>query len=173
MVRRLVELSGRPLSFTLLDISLYPGRWKTLLREVERANRDGLPIRGQVAARPVTVMYGLDLSFHPFSTFPGYRAAAAAQGRARLRDPAVRARLLAEEAVYGNPQMLAFMRSVANLFVLGDPPDCTPAAKHRLDARAATRHLAARAQRSSASRRHAGGEPGREQVNSHVPTWSP
>ena len=27
MLRRLVELSGRPLSFTLLDISLYPGRW--------------------------------------------------------------------------------------------------------------------------------------------------
>ena len=42
MLRRLVEASGRPLSFTLLDISIYPGRWKTLLREVERANRDGL-----------------------------------------------------------------------------------------------------------------------------------
>lgn len=51
MLRRLVELSGRPLSFTLLDISLYPGRWQTLLREIERAHRDGLPIRGQVAAR--------------------------------------------------------------------------------------------------------------------------
>src|SRR5258708_27978820 len=30
MLRRLVELSRRPLSFTLLDISLYPGRWETL-----------------------------------------------------------------------------------------------------------------------------------------------
>ena len=74
MLRRLVELSGRPLSFTLLDISLYPGRWQTLLREVERANRDGLPIRGQVAARPVALLYGLELSFHPFSTCPSYRA---------------------------------------------------------------------------------------------------
>ena len=56
MLRRLVEASGRPLSFTLLDISIYPGRWKTLLREVERANRDGLPIKGQVAARPVALL---------------------------------------------------------------------------------------------------------------------
>jgi N-acyl-D-aspartate/D-glutamate deacylase len=140
MLRRLVQLSGRPLSFTLLDISLYPGRWETLLREVERANRDGLPIRGQVAARPVAVLYGLELSFHPFSTCPSYREVAdlpLPQKLARLRDPALRARLLGEKPAYSNPQMLAFMRSVGNMFVLGDPPDYTPAADRRLDARAA------------------------------------
>ncbi len=144
MLRRLVELSGRPLSFTLLDISLYPGRWKTLLREVERAQRDGLPIRGQVAARPVAVLYGLELSFHPFSTCPSYRAVAdlpLPQKLARLRDPELRARLLAEEPVYSNPQMLAFMRNVGNMYVLGDPPDYTPPAERRLDARAAARGL--------------------------------
>ncbi|CAN5851509.1 amidohydrolase family protein [soil metagenome] len=140
MLRRLVELSGRPLSFTLLDISLYPGRWKALLREIERANRDGLPIRGQVAARPVAVLYGLELSFHPFSTCPSYRGVAdlpLEQKLVRLREPALRACLLTEEPVYGNPNMLAFMRNVANMFVLGDPPNYTPPAKQRLDARAA------------------------------------
>jgi N-acyl-D-amino-acid deacylase len=140
MLRRLVELSGRPLSFTLLDISLYPGRWETLLREVERANRDGLAIRGQVAARPVAVLYGLELSYHPFSTCPSYSEITdlpLPQKLARLRDPDLRARLLTEEPVYSNPQMLAFMRNVGNMFVLGDPPDYTPAADRRLDARAA------------------------------------
>src|SRR6185437_9011551 len=105
MLRRLAQASGRPLSFTLLDISLYPGRWETLLREVERANRDGLPIRGQVAARPVAVLYGLELSFHPFSTCPSYREVAdlpLPQKLARLRDPALRARLLGEPPVYSN-----------------------------------------------------------------------
>jgi N-acyl-D-amino-acid deacylase len=140
MLRRLVGLSGRPLSFTLLDISLYPGRWKTLLREVERAQRDGLPIRGQVAARPVAVLYGLELSFHPFSTCPSYRAVDGLplpQKLVRLRDPAMRARLLVEEPAYSNPQMLAFMRNVGNMYVLGDPPDYTPPADRRLDARSA------------------------------------
>src|SRR5260370_27425051 len=33
--------------------------------------------------------------------------------------------------------MLAFMRNVANMYVLGDPPDYTPTAQRRLDARAA------------------------------------
>jgi N-acyl-D-amino-acid deacylase len=140
MLRRLVEISGRPLSFTLLDISLYPGRWKTLLREVDRANRDGLPIRGQVAARPVALMYGLELSFHPFSTCPSYAEVADLpldQKLARLRDPALRAKLLAEQPTYRNPQLLAFMRSVDNMYVLGDPPNYTPPAETRLDARAA------------------------------------
>jgi N-acyl-D-amino-acid deacylase len=140
MLRRLVEISGRPLSFTLLDISLYPGRWKTLLREVDRANRDGLPIRGQVAARPVALMYGLELSFHPFSTCPSYAEVANLpldRKLARLRDPALRAKLLAEQPTYRNPQLLAFMRSVGNMYVLGDPPNYTPPAETRLDARAA------------------------------------
>jgi len=139
MLRRLVELSGRPLSFTLLDISLYPGRWRTLLREVEKANRDGLRIRGQVAARPVAVLYGLDLSFHPFSTCPGYREIEALpleQKLARLRDPAMKARLLGEQPSYRNPNMLAFMRNTDNMFVLGDPPNYTPPASERLDAQA-------------------------------------
>ena len=140
MLRRLVEISGRPLSFTLLDISLYPERWRTLLSEVERANRDGLPIRGQVSARPVALLYGLELSFHPFSTCPSYRELDGLpldRKLARLRDPAMKARLLREEPVYRNPQMLAFMRSVGNMFVLGDPPNYTPPAAERLDARAA------------------------------------
>ncbi len=145
MLRRLVEASGRPLSFTLLDISIYPGRWRTLLSEVERANRDGLAIRGQVAGRPVALLYGLELSFHPFSTCPSYRAVEGLplEGKlARLREPALRARLLAEEPVYRNPQMLAFMRSVGNMFVLGDPPNYTPPAAERLDARAAALGIA-------------------------------
>jgi N-acyl-D-amino-acid deacylase len=140
MLRRLVELSGRPLSFTLLDISLYPGRWQTLLREIERAHRDGLTIRGQVAARPVAILYGLELSFHPFSTCPSYREVEGLPLEAKLaklRDPAMKAKLLQEQPSYRNPQMLAFMRSVANMFVLGDPPDYTPPADQRLDARAA------------------------------------
>ncbi len=140
MLRRLVEASGRPLSFTLLDISIYPNRWQTLLREVDRANRDGLAIRGQVAARPVALLYGLELSFHPFSTCPSYREVEGlplGQKLARLRDPAMKARLLGEPPAYRNPQMLAFMRSVGNMFVLGDPPDYTPPADQRLDARAA------------------------------------
>ena len=45
----------------------------------------------------MAVLYGLELSFHPFSTCPSYREVEALPLRtklARLRDPALRARLL-------------------------------------------------------------------------------
>ena len=86
------------------------------------------------------MLYGLELSFNPFSTCPSYREVAdlpLEQKLARLRDPSLRARLLREEPVYSNPQILAFMRSVANMYVLGDPPNYTPPGDQRLDARAA------------------------------------
>ena len=50
--------------------------------------------------------------------------------------PALRATLLAEQPTHRNPQMLAFMRSVGNMYVLGDPPNYTPPAESRLDKRA-------------------------------------
>ena len=89
MLRRLVEASGRPLSFTLLDISIYPGRWKTLLREVERANRDGLPIRGQVAGRPVGAAVRARTVVQSVLDLPelcrGRRSAAGAEAREAAR----------------------------------------------------------------------------------------
>ena len=89
MLRRLVGAVRTTAVVHLLDISLYPGRWETLLREVEHANRDGLAIRGQVAARPVgravrarTVVPSLlDLP----ELFRDRRSAAAAEARAAAR----------------------------------------------------------------------------------------
>ncbi len=68
----------------------------------------------------------------PSSTCPSYREVEGlplAGKLARLRDPAMKARLLQEQPVYRNPQMLAFMRSVANMFALGDPPNYTTAGR--------------------------------------------
>lgn len=145
MLRRIVEASGRPLSFTLLDITSLGSRWRTLLREVERAVSDGLPMRGQVAGRPASILYGLDLSYHPFSTCPSYATVAALpldRKVAALRDPDLRARLLTEDPVYANPRLLTFMRDVGAMFELGDPPDYTPPRDRRLDARAAALGIA-------------------------------
>jgi len=121
-------------------LSSKPGMRGDTFGKPEFEYRDGLPIRGQVAGRPVALLYGLELSFSPFSTCPSYAAVAdlpLEQRLSRLRDPAMRAKLLAEEPTYRNPQMLAFMRSVGNMYVLGDPPNYTPPGDQRLDARAA------------------------------------
>ena len=67
MVRRLVEPSGRPLSLSLAQGHERPDAWRDLLGQIERASADGLPIRAQVAPRPVGLLLGLQSSIHPFS----------------------------------------------------------------------------------------------------------
>jgi N-acyl-D-aspartate/D-glutamate deacylase len=85
-----------------------------MLRGLEQARQDGLQMRGQVAPRPVGMFYGLDLSLHPFSSHPSYKAIAGlplAERVDRMRDPAFRAQLLAETAEDSNPVTLALINA--------------------------------------------------------------
>ena len=99
MLRRIVERSGRPLSFTLAQSPIDPQGYKTLLAALEDAVAAGLPMKAQVAARPVGVLLGLELTVNPFTHHPLYREIAAlplAERVARLTDPDFRDRLFAE-----------------------------------------------------------------------------
>ena len=53
MLRRIAETSGRPLSFTLAQGGHNPKAYQVLLQALEDAVAAGLPMRAQVAARPV------------------------------------------------------------------------------------------------------------------------
>ena len=100
MMRRLVEASGRPLAFTLVQSPRGPRSYKVLLAALADAVAAGLPMKAQVAARPVGVLFGLELTMTPFSIHPTYREMAKlphAEKLARLRDPAVRAQLMSED----------------------------------------------------------------------------
>ena len=136
MWRRIVEASGRPLSFTLTENANDPERWRTLLRSVEDARRDGLQITGQVSTRAVGSLFGLELSNHPFTACPTYMAFAdrpLADRVAQLRRPEIRAALLREEPVgLKRPQF----RLVDEMYVFGDPPDYEPSPELRLAVRA-------------------------------------
>lgn len=126
MWRRIAAASGRPLSFTLLEYGSKPGSWRRLLDLVEAANADGVAIKAQVSSRPVGSLFGLDLSTHPFSWCPGYRAIAElplADRVAAMRRPEIRERLLGEE-----PEGLlrAEFRRVEDMYAFGNPPDYAP-----------------------------------------------
>jgi N-acyl-D-aspartate/D-glutamate deacylase len=127
MIRRLVEVTGCPLSVSLAQSHQRPEAWRDLLAHVEQAAADGLPIRAQVAPRPVGLLLGLQSSFHPFSGHPAFREIAGqpleAQVRA-LRDPAFRARLLDRERTEGSLHRLVDYR---RMYPLGEEPDYEPA----------------------------------------------
>ena len=134
--RELVRASGgRPLSFT----TGLNEAGAVYAEEVERAHAEGLPIRGQFMPRPVGMLMGLDLSYHPFALNPSYRPLAdlpLPDKVAALRGPELRARLIAEQPDDPNPFLLALVQRTDPLFVLGDPPNYAPAPEQSLRARA-------------------------------------
>ncbi|MGE0667854.1 MAG: amidohydrolase family protein [Sphingomonadales bacterium] len=126
-VHRMVERTGLPLSYTLHQRRSDPQAWRRLLDLTAQANAAGLPMRGQVICRPTGLLFGLELSMHPFSGCPSYAAISdlpfAEKVRA-MRDQELRARLIAEEPT---EKRWALTRDFALMFPLDDPPDYEPA----------------------------------------------
>ncbi|WP_029433985.1 amidohydrolase family protein [Blastococcus sp. URHD0036] len=140
LMRRLAAASGRPLSFSLFQINGEPDKWRTYLDLLEEAAADGLPIRGQVFPRPIGFLFGLDLSIHPFALSPGFRPLLdlpLAEKVAAMRQPEVRARLLAEEPADPNPFLLHMAGRYVEAHVMGDPPDYEPDPEQTIGRRAA------------------------------------
>jgi len=137
LMRRLVERSGRPLSYSLIQMPTGDrAAWQTSLAALSDAAAAGLPMRAQVAPRPVGMFYGLDLSFHPFAYHPSYKAIRHLPLAARvaaMRDPAMRARLLAEQPEDTNPVNLKTVKSFQYSYAWQDQADYEPDLSQRLD----------------------------------------
>ncbi len=144
LVRSIVATSGRPLSLSLAQSHRQPEAWRELLTRIEESVAEGLPIRAQVAPRPVGVLIGLQSSYHPFLMLPAWRDVAglpvAEQARA-LRDPSFRDRLLAEMPVNDGAGGRRRLMDYANLYVLGAVPDYEPAADASVARMAAARDV--------------------------------
>jgi N-acyl-D-aspartate/D-glutamate deacylase len=136
LVRRMVVASGgRPISITVLQNPAAPTKWRRLLDHIEAANRDGLPMQGQVAARPVGLVMGLESRVHPFKMCPSYMAIDGLPLVERLdalRRPETRTAILADAR--GHRLGLA---DLTNTFPLGDPPDYEPRPEDSVAGRAA------------------------------------
>ncbi len=117
-LRHMVERSGRPLTVSLAQAGSADG-YKGMLALLESAAADDLPIRAQVATRPIGVLFGLQATYSAFSQNPVYRELADLpfdERLAALLEPERRERLLAAE---GPDDAGRF----ASLYELGDPPD--------------------------------------------------
>jgi N-acyl-D-aspartate/D-glutamate deacylase len=129
LFEELARTSGRPVSFTFMQSPDEGDAWRETLKGLDRANAEGLEIRGQVIGRPTASMLGLELSFHPFSLHPSFRPLAGlplAEKVAAMRDPELRRKLLSEEPADPNPFFLFLISETEMLFRLGDPPNYHP-----------------------------------------------
>ena len=139
MIDRLLAASGRPFSVSLAQAHSKPEGWRRLLGLVEGLAAKGHAAKAQVAPRPIGVLQGLQASRIPFSMCRSYKAIqhkSVAERLAIMRDPAFRAKLLAEAHEPLRSDMAARLTDYDRMFPLGDPPDYEPAQESSLGARA-------------------------------------
>lgn len=132
--------AGRPATFTLATNNSGPEIWHDALAVVDAANAEGVVIRPQILPRPIGMVSGWALSTHAFCLCPSYQPLAGlplAEQLPRLRDPALRAAILAETPGDGHPLSM-LTRNWAWMFPFGDPPVYEPAPETSMAALAAT-----------------------------------
>ncbi len=132
-MRRLSAEIERPVTFIVLQVDLAPDLWKMQMEESMTALDEGAEIYPQIANRPFGMLIGFQ-THHPFARRPSYLALAGLplDERVRqLREPKVRAAILAEEDALGDGSLWdglpSFLRTIPRkLFVMGDPPEYEP-----------------------------------------------
>jgi len=131
---------GHRMSISVMQRDNVANQWKRIIERCEKAEREGVRINMQVAARAIGVLLGLEATFHPFMGFPSYKAIAhlpLPERIAQMRDPEVKRKILAEKtdrvAGDGSPippladMLLANLEFVSlRLFRLGEYPDYEP-----------------------------------------------
>jgi N-acyl-D-aspartate/D-glutamate deacylase len=132
--RRMAEESGRPLSFSLVQVR--GDGWRRQLELLGEANRAGVEMRAQVAPRAVGLLLGLECTLHPLLTNPVYGEIAAlplAERVRTMRDPAFKARVLEAERAGGGHRLL---QGFGRMSVVGDVPNYEPQADDSVAAHA-------------------------------------
>ena len=132
LIREVAEVSGRPLSLSLLQRSGVPAdEYLRILRLMEDAHADGVAFHGQAAARPVGLILTLEGRANPLAVSATYRGLAdlpLGERAAAMRGPEVRTAILAEMAAMADATGGGVLRAFAHMFELSDPPqyDRTP-----------------------------------------------
>ncbi|BAR56592.1 N-acyl-D-aspartate/D-glutamate deacylase [Bradyrhizobium diazoefficiens] len=138
MMLRVADTTKCPISFSITQNDKAPQRWRQTLDEINAAAQRGLSITAQIAARPVGLLLGLELSRNPFQTHPSYKAIAhlpLKERLARLHQSEIRQAILSETAT-ATDDPLFFRPNYDKMFLLGDPPDYEQPPENALGPRA-------------------------------------
>ena len=139
LIRDLTRISGQPLSFSMVQADVIPDQWRELTRRLNEAAAEGYPLKAQVAGRPVGLMLGLQASVHPFISRPSYQEIAdkpLAEKVAAMRDPAFRARLIAEAPAKGHPFVNSLAGAYHKMYAIEGELDYEPLPSASLGAKA-------------------------------------
>lgn len=131
--------NGIPLTLPMAQLHSNPDGWREILGLIADANARGVKITAQALPRGIGLLFGLELSAHPFCLNPSYMAIAGlplAERMERMRDPELRARIVAEEPGEAASPLLGFIGRYENMFEIGNPLNYEPDPVNSIAARA-------------------------------------
>ena len=130
--------TDKPVIFSLVEVKADsdPFEFRQTLESIERIyESEGIDIRAAVPWRPPGFLMGLETTLNPFSYYPVYAEIDGLpfpEKVERMRDPAFRARLLADK-----PDMSKSLTGLATrfdkMFPLGDPPNYEPSPEESVE----------------------------------------
>jgi N-acyl-D-amino-acid deacylase len=145
LLASLSRASGLPVTFTTVQTAEHPEDWREVLRFSSEENSRGARLHPQVASRPIGLLTGLS-GYHGFMHRRIYvdelAALPVAERAARMRDPEVRRRVLADSDIEGLAAgsmaalAQAFLTAAPGLYMMPEGYDYEPTADTTLGARA-------------------------------------
>ena len=134
LMDKVSRISGRPVTFTLVQNADHRNAWRAVLGEVEQRNAQGAKLYPQVASRPIGLVTNIR-TYHMFQQRETYLRLAHlpfAEKLAELQKPEIRAAILSDQDVHpGLPGMSAnvhhtFRSAAAYLYELKTPIEYEP-----------------------------------------------
>jgi N-acyl-D-aspartate/D-glutamate deacylase len=128
-IKNFSKATGRPVTLVSTSPRILGGG--TIFDVAEQARTEGVNVRPQMAGRPTGVLHGLQSSFHVFMRHPTYLAELKdlphAQKVARMQEPAIRAKILAEESTLAQTMLgVPLDKLLWHVFPLGENPNYEP-----------------------------------------------
>ncbi len=135
LLRRMSLAGDMRITFPVVQDHQDPDRWQRIMAMIDAANAEGAKLIPQILPRPLNAIMSLE-GRNPFEKLPEFAKTAAsastAQRAARLRDPAVRALVLAEAHALLAERAWFF----DTMYHMSDPPNYEPEVKDSLGAEA-------------------------------------
>ncbi len=137
-MRRVARDTGVPITFLCGQSHDYPEVWRHMMSEASSAAQAGEVVVPQVFGRPTNYLFTFK-GMHPFSRYPSFKALAKLpwpERLGKLRDPAIRAAILADEDP-NDDALRNIMRGCFDAtYPLDQPLDYEPNPKDSIGARA-------------------------------------
>jgi N-acyl-D-aspartate/D-glutamate deacylase len=131
ILQAMAAKSGRPISISVAQAFTRRDDWRTHLDRFAESTRNGVQMRGQVGARAVGLLLGMQATLSPFMRSALYNELAElplAERVARMRQPETKQTIIDQTTVDKSVALIGakLINKYEMMYVLGDPPNYEP-----------------------------------------------